>query len=887
VRTRRLMTAVTAGLAIVAGSGWTVASSAASQANQAGLAGDPVRSTEPVVLTGSQFPDWSAGPELTARAPEPPTDYSVYDDQGMMPKPLQSDCYQSNPPADVNGWTDPSHGDHNCYQSSQLPVRTLAHGVDPASLRGYRWNAKAGKFVQIPFQVDTKWTHYISNNASGFAFYSGIDQEVTYTFDREGFRYTTNAPFDPSNPAGVCQALPVGGIKAAPDPNPGLTNTDEMAFMARDAGGQAPAGTALPKGILDAHQVAIVDPLTGNTGYVYVMRSAPNPPGDPDGPYQVPMAYTAANSPYVRYARDPNADTFVYSQSSYSDYGNAPKGPVCTPDGQPVIGQGFKIDPATNSVVLDPSTYVQRRPLDTATVTTPRYRFRFDGRWLMDSLQVSPDDQGMAKGDYGPSIIDRFKGRAFQQTPGGNTPCCGYEDEQNNWGGSSQLMGEKVGPVRAIRVTWGADSGTNVVRTDIFYADQIDHDYELRVHPIPPLDGIYTQWDMAAGQVTKYYNPYNPNGVPVLGINPETYGNVHAYVGPSGVSYDSADKVGQAVRQANGGNPVSVGNPSPSNCGSTCIDGNFDVPDVTFSGLASEALSWDEFTGPSGTMVEKWGVHQVSPVGTAAAAAAAVPYYRDDACFDDGTGADPGPHLALRSADEPRYWWYSNNDPSTGVPTSGSNPPAGYQLYPRRCWNHNADGSPYNIPGTASYDPNKPAQQSDPPPDPSFSPQGDVRYFQGDIGTHGLHIEFIADADNAQATVPVDEIDSDQHQVVLPPAQGNVGQAYANGIQVPVETLVTAWSAPAAAQSLAGGAGVAAPLARSLAPAGSASSVADAARAPAHTGRSPSATRRAILVGAVVMQGAVLAAATRWGPSAWALAGGPAGWLRRRRRRGR
>jgi hypothetical protein len=751
-----------------------------------------VRATEPVVLTGAQFPDWSGGPELTARAPQLPVDYDVADSQGTSPSELRSDCYQSQPSPDVNGASDAYHGDHNCYQSSQLPaaVRTVRQGVDPASLLGYRWVAPGGgqgkgHWQQIPFQVDTKWTHYISNNASGFAFYSGVDQELTYTFDREGFRYTTNRPFDPSDPAVVCQARPAGGVAATPDPNRGLINTDELAFMARDAGAEAPSGTFLPKGIAGAHRVQLVDPLSGATSYVYVMQSA-----GPAGHYAVQPRYTAANSPYVRYQRDGSADTFVYSQSSYSSYGNAPKGPVCNPDGTPAIGRGFKTAAAGN-IVLEPKTYVQRRPLDTATVSTPRYQFRFDGRWLMDGLRVSPDNRGFAAGDYGPSILDRFKGRAFQQTPGGKTPCCGYEDEQNNWGGSSELMGEKVGPVRAIRVTWGADSGTNVVRTDTFYADQVDHGYELRVHPIPPFDGIYTQWDMAAGHVDTYYNPYNPAGVPVVGINPQLYGKVHAHVGTDGLSYDSADKAGAAVRQANGGSPVTVG--KPDNACSACMYGNFDVPDATFSGVASEALSWDEFDGGDGAMVEKWGAHQgnTAAVGTVLAAAATVPYYRDDACFDDGTGSDPGPHLALRSADEPRYWWYSNNDPATGVPTSGPTPPGGFTLHQRRCWNHHLDGSPYNIAGTASYDPSKPAERSDPPPNPGFSPEGDIRWFQGDVGTHGLHIEFVGEADNAQLTVPVDEVDSDQHQVVLPPRQGNVGQAYANGIQVPLQAVVT------------------------------------------------------------------------------------------------
>src|SRR5437016_6011507 len=287
----------------------------------------PVRANESVVLTGSLFPDWSAGPELTFRASQVPVDYGVADSQGLQPAYLRSDCYVANPPPDVNGYVDTNHDDHNCYQSNQLPFRTAPGrtGVDPNALLGYRWDGKRNRFVQIPFQVDTKWIHYISNNASGFAFYSGVDEELTYTFDREGFRYTTNAPFNSADPAIVCQAQPVGGA-ATPDPNHGLIDTDEMAFMARDAGPAAPASGARPKGIVAAKQVQVVDPSTGITGYVYIMQSAPAGRAG----WAVPIAYTAANSPYVRYSRDASADTYVASQSSYSDYGAAPKGPVCT-----------------------------------------------------------------------------------------------------------------------------------------------------------------------------------------------------------------------------------------------------------------------------------------------------------------------------------------------------------------------------------------------------------------------------------------------------------------------------------------------------------------------------------------------------------------------------
>ncbi|MHB8571820.1 MAG: hypothetical protein ACYDAY_02530 [Candidatus Dormibacteria bacterium] len=762
----------------------------------------PVRSLEPVVITGAQVPDWSAGPELTFRADQPPggtlQGVPFGDTQGKLPAQLRSDCYDPSNQPDVNGWVDPNHGDHNCYQSSQLPFRTTPGrtGVDPNLIRGYRWDGQG--FVQIPFQVDTRWVHYLSNNASGFAAYSGVDQETTYTFDREGFRYTTNLPFDPADPGVVCRALPKNGVKAAPDPNQSLIDTDEMAFMYRDTGDAAPAGTPLPSGISAAKQVLVTDPVSGARQYVYLMLSE----RDGGGNAVVAPGYTAANSPYVHYQRDANADTFVYSQSSYSDYGNAPYGPVCDNHGNPVVGEGFRVDPSTGGLVLDPSTYVQRRPLDGATVTTPRYSFRYDGRWLMTAIQVSPDDQGLTAGDYGPNIVDRWKARAFQQSPGGKTPCCGYEEEATNWGGSSQLLGEKVGPVRVIRATWGADSSTNNIRTEIFYPYEVRYQDNLRVHVIPPADGIYVQRDMAAGEITTYYNPYQPQGVAIDGLNDEVFGNTHAYVGSSGVSVDGNDSLSNTVRALNGGHPVHVCNPTDPTCGedgptnndcSNCIHGDFDTVDPTFSGPPA-LFEWEELTGPHGTLVERWGARQVT--GGSAYTLTTAPYYRDDSCFDDGTGNDPGPKLHLRSAAEPTVWWY---DPTSGVPTSvtynadgsANNPPAGVTTFARRCWNHHADGTPYNLAGSTFFDPTKPVEAPDPKPDPNFSPLGDVRYFQGDIGTHGLHLELIADSDNADQTVPVDEIDSEQRQIILPGQQPNIGDAYGHAFDEPLVATVT------------------------------------------------------------------------------------------------
>ncbi len=848
--------------------------------------------TEPVVLEGSDFPQWTSGPEITARPPQTPTDYEVYNSQGtvLAPLGLQSDCYQANPQPDVNGQVDANHGDHNCFQASDSPVRTVLKGVPAQSLLGYRWDPPTDHFVQIPFQVDTMWEHYLTNNASGFAFYSGADEMLTYSFDYEPFLFTSNPPFEPTNPTTVCLAEPQPGqADTTPDPNPFLVDTDQLSFMARDAGSEAPVSAPLPPGIVAADQVRLVDPGSGIVRYVYVMESSMTTYDLGGRSFAAPTvtpAYTAANSPYVHYdAFDPFTDSYrqydganaygmesapvpdmyAFSQSNYNNYGNAPVGPVCnlerppgnltaSPTTVPVAGQGFTDSAGVWS--LDKSTYVQRRTLDIAQVTTPRYRFSYGdptpqtsvdgqvltgplaGRWIMDGLSVSPDDAGFTKGDYATSLVDRFKGRAFQQSPGGDTPCCGYEDEQVNWNGSSITMGVKVGPVRDIRVTWGSDSGTNVTRTDVFYAYSIDHEYNLRVHPIPPLDGIYTQWNMHAGAVTTYYNPENPKGAPVTGINPVLYGDTTDFVGPSGVSESSNDTLGRQEESLNGGKPLTVGKPNPASCRSSlpvslpvagspndCIYGSFNVGDATFSG-PSPLVGWEELTGPAGTTVDKWTLQQDSnpSPGGAQSLAEAQTYYVDDSCFDDGTGNSPGPQVDPRATD-PTTWGFADDggrpvavspappsahrfagtvtDDGTTYVTDASvaqasrNPQTASSddTFPRRCWNHSLNGQPYNIPGTATYDAKAPARAPDPPPDPQFGPQGDVRYFEGDVATHGLHLVFTSDTDNADLTTAVDEADSVDHQVVLPPDQTDVGAAYSAQFTAPIATLVTPFGA--------------------------------------------------------------------------------------------
>jgi len=719
MRLRLVVCALALGIAGASG----LASAAPSLPTHAGKPQD--RSVDPIVLTGAQFPAWSAGPEVSFREPQVPTNYDTADVQGMLPAPLRSDCY------DPNNTGDPAHGDHSCDQSSRIPFRKLPgrKGVNVNKLIGYRWNGHA--FVQIPFQVDERFTRYLTNNASGFAFYSGVDQYTTYAFDREGYRYSDNAAGDPCLP--IPRKDPFYGnqrLVAEPDPIPGLDDNDEMAFMYRDTGRKAPTGVALPAGIVSANEVAITDASNkGVVRYAYVMLAGPGGPT---------RAFNATNG-YVHYIPDANArNVFVYSQSSYSGYGAAPHGPYCHPDGTPDTTHG-----AT----------AQRRPLDTAWVQTPRYEFRYDGRWLMTQLHIANNGDG----NYGPDIIDRWKARAFQQDPSSNTPCCGYEEEDTNWGGSSILLGERSGPVRTIRETWGADSSTNNVRRETFYRDTIVWGDALRVHPIPPLDGIYTQWDYNAGRVNRYYNPWRPKGVKVDGHNDEVFGNLDD---PCNSRYDAMAKgITKLYRDTYAAAGL---------CQAVPYHQSVDVTDPTMSTVPSNSLQWDQISGPNGSLVMRYSLRDVTP-GGAAHSVVAVPYYRDDSCFDDGTGTDPGPRRRERQDTE--LLTYRLPGSTTDIP--------------RKCWTP-SDGLPDEnfVAGPQPYDPTDPNS-------PLIGDElGDERYFQGDIGTSGVHLLLVAESDNAQLTVPVTEIDTEQRIVVLPGQQPNVGETYGRSVEFPIESVV-------------------------------------------------------------------------------------------------
>jgi hypothetical protein len=366
---------------------------------------------------------------------------------------------------------------------------------------------------------------------------------------------------------------------------------------------------------------------------------------------------------------------------SNTGYGPNLAGPVC----RTAVSPDYPPDPDGS-----PRASTDRFVRDGVTVSTAAYEWRASGRWMVRGLRVAKPG---LPGVYGPDLVDRWKGRAFQQSPDSTISLVGFEDEQVNWEANSALLGERTGPVRAIRETWGADSGTNVTKTETFYRDAITYRYHVRVHPIPP-DGLYTSWDYNHDVAARYYNTIKPDGVAIDGQNDDV-GNVDGVFG---------------------------------------VPAFFDAPDPTFS-VPTAILNWEQVSGAGDAGSLVYIVEIAGP--TTALNPAVVPYYRDEACLDDGTGDDP----------VARPW-----------------------------------------PGEASTDPRV--------RDGYVAANGGTPYEQlacvqrqGAWGAHGVHYFFSGDSDNAASPLVLTEIDARQWQFAVPTgAPTNVGRAYANTVIAPLVT---------------------------------------------------------------------------------------------------
>jgi hypothetical protein len=431
-----------------------------------------------------------------------------------------------------------------------------SHGANVAidSLAVFTYSADG--FREIPSQADERFWRYLVNFGGENGSVSGYDPELTYVYDEEGFRKT----------AGECYAEFPDDYVPTPDYVSGFDDDDELVFMARDAGIKAPAG-AKPIADVTPYEVTIKDPVTDAVSYVYVAST--------------PGLVHDFGPGYVSYERDQWADRYIGARSGEG----IPDGHRCVgPD-----GPSFEGDPNFPTTDGQGSSFGPVRPRDTATFTSDTYTFHWGGRWIPDQIHLKT-----AEG-YGPDLIDQWKGRAFQQTKE-QAVSVGFIGDKA-WEESSVTLGERVGPIRALRETWGAKSGTNVTRLYTLYDKVFFDTFFLRVHPIPP-DGIYSMWDNNKGAVTTFYSPVASEGVPIDGQNDEMVGNVD----------------------------VGTGTPAES---------HYDVADPTLQAFSPVEM-WEEVAGPNGSIVYYTKENRPGP-------GVLTSYYRDDAAFDDGSGNDPSP----------------------------------------------------------------------------------------------------------------------------------------------------------------------------------------------------------------------------------------------------
>lgn len=661
----------------------------------------PARSVEAVVLTGAQLPGWSS-PAAQGQGYPYPSGANITG---------QSDETESLAP--LNALRDPLkvgevRDAHNGVMIYPVAGQALPIGTPVDEVAAYKWTGSG--FEEIPVQVDEKFPFFLANSGSSFSVYSGTDPELTYAWDSENWDARDAA----NNP---CKAAYPAGKK---DPIAALDDDDEVVFMARDAGAMAPPGQAPSK----ATQVQMVrlqdvaDPQAERV--VYLVRQAGG-------------SSFKSQSVYVRYQRNANADQWIdrsfYAAndpeilgSSNTNYGPNRKGTVCRDGSTPV---------ASND----------RFPRDGLVVETDTYRWEATGRWMVRDIRIKAP--GVAKPDWAqmkdtrPDLLDRWKGRAFQQSPDSTISLVGFEDEQVNWEANSTLLGERCGPVRCMREVWGADSGTNVTKTETFYRDAVSYRYRIRVHPIPA-DGLYTSWDYNRNAMLpsaserangvepgRYFTALRPQGVPVDGVN-DDFGQVDAVAPVQGQCMTSD---GPRPPDAKGRCPLFL-----------------DVADPTFN-LPLAFNNWEQISGKgnSGSLVYIFALKGV----TGLANPLVVPYYRDDACLDDGTGDDPvkRPWPGESSADARVIAAYALND---SIERGG-----------------NGNG------------------------------KVDCEEQQGVYGANGIHYFATHDTDNAFAPVTSTEVDGEQWQFMVPTSQPrNVGDAYANVIRVPLVAVVAPMTPP-------------------------------------------------------------------------------------------
>jgi hypothetical protein len=309
-------------------------------------------------------------------------------------------------------------------------------GLAPDEVVGFRYINNA--WQQIPVQIDERRLMDMTIP------YSGIPMFGTCLFKSE-----ENVVWD------ILFYTDPNTFTGADTTDLNFDADDELAFMAKDVGGIAPASSC-PGGVYanSKCQVQVQDPLNGGStlGYIYLFEQ--------DGSLS-----PDAGVDYVDY--------------DYEDFGGNYKGTylVC-------VFNGSNANP------------------EDSRVTTDRYSMHFSQRWVNDELQVSAGNASNI------DILDRHQ--FFTDV----NSCARNEVTFSD--GKGPIIAYKEGPIRGIRSVMGANSGTFTQLDVIFTECRTESRMFYRMHPGP---GFYDVMDYNADVLgMTYYNNQIPNGVPVDGI---------------------------------------------------------------------------------------------------------------------------------------------------------------------------------------------------------------------------------------------------------------------------------------------------------------------------------------------------------------------------------
>jgi hypothetical protein len=321
----------------------------------------------------------------------------------------------------VSGCTLDRPSDPVVMTGAQLPALSSVAAGDVVAFRYVQ------SWSQVPVQVDER---------------KQVNFQTVYNNAVSG-NVTTTVYADPNTFTGA-------------DTNGNVDADDEVAFMSKDVGLEAPSDAGNPAGVVAGSgvKVRVRSTLGGNTkdGWIYLFKRSGNlDPG--------------AGQHYVTY-------DFKLLSGAYKTTYKLTDGP---------------------------------NPED-STVTTPYYVDHFSDRWLNDQIKVKAGSASEA------DILDRAKATL------GPGVCGRSEDTFDDAEGA--FIANKSGPVRAIRSYIGANSGPLTQREHIFYEQREDIRTFLRVHAVPgPWDffdyssaasGMKYRNNLNTGGVTIDGNPDSP-----------------------------------------------------------------------------------------------------------------------------------------------------------------------------------------------------------------------------------------------------------------------------------------------------------------------------------------------------------------------------------------